>query len=75
MNRSRPPAPTGALRTLLNRLNAFAVVRNEDIFANFERGGDADLLVDDVVRAERVLLECLGEPLVIQRRSYVSGYY
>ncbi len=71
----RQDIPVDALKSLLSDLREFVVIRNEDIYANFARGGDADLLVSDLAAAEQALLQHLGMPQVIQRRSYVVGYY
>jgi hypothetical protein len=64
-----------ALTRCLRELPTYVVLRNEeDLFGNLQRGGDIDLLVADLDRAERILIRHLGAPIRIIRSSYVSGY-
>jgi thymidylate kinase len=78
--RGAPPSsdsvPEAALANCLRELPASVVLRNEeDLFGNLHRGGDVDLLVRDLDRAERTLIRHLGPPLRITRHSYVTGYF
>jgi len=67
--------PEAALTRCLRELPHYVVLRNEeDLFGNFQRGGDIDLLVADLRVAERTLIRHLGVPIRIIRSSYVSGY-
>lgn len=67
--------PRSAIEELLRSLDEFVIVRNEDVFANLARGGDVDLLAADPAAAEHAIAHHLGNPVVVQRRSYVTGYY
>ena len=51
------------------------VLRNHDLVATVQRGGDIDLLVDDVDTAEDHFVARLGPPRFIATRSYVRGIY
>jgi thymidylate kinase len=51
------------------------VLRNHDLVANLRRGGDIDLIVDDVDAAEDHFVARLGPPRFIATRSYVRGIY
>jgi thymidylate kinase len=56
-------------------MSDYVVLRNEeDLFGNFERGGDVDLLVRNLDIAERTLVRHLGPPVRMMRSSYASGY-
>ncbi len=67
--------PHAALTRYLRELPNYVVLRNEeDLFGNLQRGGDVDLLVEDVALAERTLIDNLGVPIRVFRSSYVSGY-
>lgn len=67
--------PQVALTRCLRELPNYVVLRNEeDLFGNLQRGGDIDLLVADLVLAERMLIHHLGPPIRIIKSSYVSGY-
>jgi hypothetical protein len=67
--------PYDALSRCLHDLSDFVILRNEhDLFGNLQRGGDVDLLVGDLPTAERVLIDHLGVPVRITRRSSVTGY-
>ena len=67
--------PHAALTRCLRELANYVVLRNEeDLFGNFQRGGDIDLLVGDLELAERTLIHHLGPPVRLIRSSYVRGY-
>ena len=51
------------------------VLRNHDFAATLRRGGDIDLLVDDVDAAEQHFVTRLGPPRYVATRSYVRGIY
>ncbi len=68
-------APETAIRSFFSSLQAWAVLRNADVFDNFARGGDCDLLVRDIDGAARMLVRHLGNPVRIAERSYVRSYY
>jgi hypothetical protein len=64
-----------ALLRCLDDLPDFVILRNEqDLSGNLRRGGDVDLLVSDLATAERILIDHLGIPVRITRRSSVTGY-
>jgi hypothetical protein len=68
--------PQAALTLYLRELPHCVVLRSgEDLFANLQRGGDVDLLVADLGLAERTLIQRLGQPVRITRRSYGTGYF
>ena len=68
-------APYVALTRYLRELPNYVVLRNEeDLFGNLQRGGDIDLLVEDLGLAERTLIHTLGAPIRVIRSSYVNGY-
>jgi len=67
--------PHAALTRYLRELPKYVVLRNEeDLFGNLQRGGDIDLLVEDLGLAERTLIRNLGAPIRVIRASYVNGY-
>jgi hypothetical protein len=67
--------PRAVLEQCFRELPNYVVLRNhEDVFANLERGGDVDLLVENLELAERALIQRLGRPVRILRSSYVTGY-
>ena len=71
-------AVAAALQAVLDAVRALpgsVVLRNHDLAANLRRGGDIDLLVDDVNAAERHFITRLGPPRFIASRSYVRGIY
>jgi hypothetical protein len=53
----------------------YAVVKNPDLWENLRRGGDWDLVVSDPRGAQRALVEALGHPRRVARRSYVVCYF
>jgi hypothetical protein len=53
----------------------YAVAKNPDIWASLDRGGDWDVVVADLGRSERLLVDSLGPPKRCVRRSYVSSYF
>jgi hypothetical protein len=69
--------PRQALTALLSDFESAGAVtlKNGDIFANFARGGDWDVLVPDLAEAERRLIHHLGAPDRVCRRSYVHSYF
>ena len=67
--------PHAAFTRYLRELPKYVVLRNEeDLFGNLQRGGDIDLLVEDLGHAERTLIRNLGAPIRVIRASYVNGY-
>jgi thymidylate kinase len=67
--------PEAALRHALTTLGPYVVLRNHDIFSHLGAGGDVDLLVADLSRAEERLVAELGVPRVVYRRSYVTQLF
>ena len=68
--------PQAALTRCLRELPNCLVLRSgEELFRNLQRGGDVDLLVEDLGFAERTLIHHLGPPVRVTRRSYVTGYF
>lgn len=53
----------------------WALLRNADVFGNFRRGGDCDILIKDLDAGEKAMRQFLGTPTRIARRSYVLSYY
>ncbi len=73
-----PPStqvPREALSGFFLGYPEFVVLRNHDVWGNFARKGDLDLLVADAAAAGRKLVEAAGAPLWRCRRSYVEGYF
>lgn len=65
--------PDVEIAAFLRELEEYVVLRNEaDLFDNLRRGGDVDLLVRDLARAERTLIRHLGPPIRITKRSSVT---
>ncbi|MFE0510980.1 hypothetical protein [Streptomyces sp. NPDC058964] len=69
--------PREALTGLLADLASTGAVtlKNGDLFANWARGGDWDVLVRDLPEAESKLVERLGLPDRVSCRSYVRAYF
>lgn len=69
--------PSDALCKFLYSLEdvGWAVIKNPDLWGSLARGGDWDLVVGDRTSAERLLSACLGPPLRILRRSYVTAAF
>lgn len=59
----------------VRELSGSIVLRNDDLVATLRRGGDIDLLVDDLEAAEQHFITRLGAPRYIAPRSYVRGIY
>ena len=72
---SRRKVPKEELCAVFDNLDEWAFLRNADVFENFERGGDCDLLVKDLEAATKIVLEGLGPPNLVARRSYVRSFY
>jgi hypothetical protein len=72
---TRPTVPEKEIRAFLSGLDDWALLRNGDVMANFRRGGDCDLLVDDLEKAEELMREKLGIPVGLTRRHYVLSYF
>ena len=76
MSSRKNSVPPAALEQYLRELPDCVVLRNEeDVFGHLQRGGDVDLLVGNLERAERTLIRHLGCPIRISRRSYVREYF
>ena len=60
---------------LLDERCDYAVVKNPDLWGNLKRGGDWDLLVSDLSTAQASLVEAVGHPRRVARRSYVVSYF
>lgn len=72
-------APTGTASAegilgFLRELSGYLILRNHDVLANLERGGDLDLLVQQPASVEKSLITFFGPPTRIAKRSYVWGY-
>jgi len=70
----RVPAPRAAITAFLDELDQYVVLRNHDIWANFERGSDIDVLTGDAERASRLISRHLGKPLITIRRAGATSY-
>ena len=67
--------PQAAFTQCLRELPNYVVLRNEeDLFGNLQRGGDVDLLVEDLELAERTLIRHFGFPVRVIKSHYVRGY-
>lgn len=66
--------PREEILSFLESLPRCVVLRNHDIWASFARGGDVDLLVEDIEGAEEALFRHLGTPTWAARHSYVRKY-
>jgi thymidylate kinase len=62
-------------RSLTKEGIAFCSVHDENVRATLERGGDLDLLVEDVSAAVDVVLRESACVARVQQRSYVTGVY
>ncbi len=73
----RTEAPRERLEGLLGNLQkvGYAVAKSPDVWASLSRGGDWDLVVSDLARAETEVVRSLGQPRRVIRRSYVSAYF
>ena len=70
--------PRAVLERFLARLESgpgFAVAKQPDLWANLGRGGDWDLVVGDLEPARSLLVEEVGAPLRMVRRSYVVATF
>ena len=67
--------PEKNLKIFFEKLGQWALLRNPDVFENFSRGGDCDLLVGNLEEASRTLVEELGPPVLIARRSYLRSFF
>jgi len=72
---TRPAFPEKKIRAFLSELDHWALLRNGEVMANFRRGGDCDLLVSDLKKAEELMRKKLGIPVGLTRRSYVLSYF
>jgi hypothetical protein len=67
--------PQAAFTQCLRELPNYVVLRNEeDLFGNLQRGGDIDILVEDLELAERTLIRHFGSPVRVIKLHYVRGY-
>jgi thymidylate kinase len=64
-----------SIRAYFDSLCSYVILRNHDIDANLIRGGDIDVLVDNINLARTLLFDKLGEPLFSLRRTYVESYF
>jgi hypothetical protein len=67
--------PELRLNSFLRNLDNWALLRNADIYENFSRGGDCDLIVSDFEHAEQELTRQLGVPVRVAKRSYVRSFH
>ncbi len=65
------PRPDLALLHQAIMATAGVLLRNTDVAATLDRGGDVDVLVSDLAEAKEALFHVLGPPRVVYRRSYV----
>jgi hypothetical protein len=71
----RDSVPETALIEWFRELPSYVILRNEaDLFRHIKCGGDIDVLVADIEKAEHTLIRHLGVPVRIIRSSYVRGY-
>ena len=65
--------PRGPLTAWLDAMasEGYAVAKAPELWANLARGGDWDLVVLDLDRAEELLRHHVGPPHAVTRRSYV----
>lgn len=67
--------PIECLEILFKSLHDWAVLRNSDIVDNLSRGGDCDIICLNPEKSGEKIVEILGNPLRIAKRSYVKSYY
>lgn len=67
--------PRAKIEKFLKSLGRYVILRNHDIWLSFNRGGDLDILVEDLKLAEQALKTILGPPLFQINRSYVREYF
>lgn len=66
--------PEEALLSFLRDLPGALILRNHDVIANLERGGDVDVLARHIDDAECRLIAAFGIPLFFFGHSYVRSY-
>lgn len=69
--------PEQSLQRFLDRAreSGFAVAKNPDLWQSLARGGDWDLVANDVCGLSEVLVSECGPPDALLRRSYVWTHY
>jgi len=67
--------PVERLCDFLRGASGYAVLRNPDVVSNLVRGGDVDLLVQNIHSFSKNLLKSAGSPLMYMNRSYVHGFF
>jgi hypothetical protein len=72
---TRQQVPEAAILELFKALPNWTLLRNSDVFGNFRRGGDCDILIDNLDIGEKSIRKLLGPPIRIARRSYVLSLY
>ena len=71
----RVPVPECEFFEFLDEMKDWCILRNFDVLGNFERGGDCDILALDVGKSYALLIDKLGCPVRVARRSYVMSCY
>lgn len=64
-----------SIEAFLHSLDHYVVLRNHDFKANLGRGGDVDVLAGNMADARQSMVEKLGKPWWIMRRTYVEGCF
>lgn len=63
------------LQQFLAALPDYVILRNHDVVAHLETGGDVDVLVGDLELSQRLLLRHFGCPVWLAKRSYGTSYF
>lgn len=63
------------VQRFLAELPDYVILRNHDIVAHLQMGGDIDVLVDDIDSSQRLLLRYCGSPVWCASRSYGTSYF
>jgi thymidylate kinase len=63
------------LESFFSELGDYVILRNHNLTENLQRGGDIDILVNDLDSAGRLLIKNLGQPVFSIRRSYVECFF
>lgn len=67
--------PFNSLQQFLAALPAYVILRNHDVAAHLNAGGDIDVLVGDLELSQRLLLQHFGSPVWLAQRSYGTSYF
>jgi thymidylate kinase len=66
--------PVADIVRVLRALPGCVVLRNTDYIAHLKRGGDIDVIVDDVAQARHLVVETFGPPSVYVRSAHLESF-